>query len=811
MKIKTILLLMLFMVSLHVSADIVYHNVNPDQIILPGDTEYFIDMNGDAVNDFSIQNNVNTGAGIYNILFVCQSTGADVVGADQGGVWGVNVLSNGTNVGAGSSFSGTTAPSDAYIRTGAYTTWINQSNRFIGVKFMVGADTFYGWIRISVSGTNVVTVIDWAYNDTNGTTIAAGDIGGGGLILDANFTASAYVINAGECIDFTDISTGNPTYWEWTFAGAQTTGSLSQNPTNICYYTAGVYDVILNVQNATNTDTYTCTGCITVNAQTDLPIANFTADYVLITEGGSVNFTNTSVNGPFDEVLWAFEGGLPFNSSDENAGPISYATAGVYDVSLTVTDEDGNSDTELKLDYIKVVPLASEPPEVNFIADRTVIEPGESVNFHDLTYGNPYRWTWTFQGASTPTSEEQHPQNIQYPAEGVYTVKLVAMNNLGTDSLIRTGYIIVDDNPPCTTYPIPDFRASNRLIVSGTKVYFEDLSVNNPTNWNWYFEYGYPNYSNASNITNGIEYNYPGIFDVTLTVNNACGTNYITKNDYIYVFTGPVAQYCDTLSNIASSELITTVPVSGWGEIAGHNSQRVRMYADFYDDHSFSKIEALIVPVRTSDYASVNSYVKFYVWEGSTPYPDSILAEKKVFIKDIPDNFYSVITFNPPIEIEGPFYAGFSINYPDSDNDGISDGRFSVSVASPRNGYNAYNTLYANIGGVWYSCPQKFGFATSTDIRPVACLVDIEDIMVDLKVNIYPNPASDQVVIDMNELSFRHARIDILDITGKLIYTKEFDQSGSYTIPVDNFRAGLYFVQINADGKRITKKLSVAR
>ncbi|HQL71275.1 MAG TPA: T9SS type A sorting domain-containing protein, partial [Bacteroidales bacterium] len=260
-----------------------------------------------------------------------------------------------------------------------------------------------------------------------------------------------------------------------------------------------------------------------------------------------------------------------------------------------------------------------------------------------------------------------------------------------------------------------------------------------------------------------------------------------------------------------SSELITTVPVSGWGEIAGHNSQRVRMYADFYDDHSFSKIEALIVPVRTSDYASVNSYVKFYVWEGSTPYPDSILAEKKVFIKDIPDNFYSVITFNPPIEIEGPFYAGFSINYPDSDNDGISDDRFSVSVASPRNGYNAYNTLYANIGGVWYSCPQKFGFATSTDIRPVACLVDIEDIMVDLKVNIYPNPASDQVVIDMNELSFRHARIDILDITGKLIYTKEFDQSGSYTIPVDNFRAGLYFVQINADGKRITKKLSVAR
>lgn len=812
MKIRFLLFLLLTAQCFHVFADVVYFNVNPDAVILPQDAEYFIDMNNDGINDFSITNNVNAGANIFDIIFSNLATGCDVVSTDAGGgIFNVTVLTNGTNVGAGSSFSGQAAPSQAFLRSETYTSWSGQTNRFVGVTFTVGTNTYYGWIRISISATSVVTVVDWAYNNTNNATIAAGDVGSGGLILVANFTASSFAIDAGECIDFQDLSTGNPTFWEWTFDGAQTPGSNDQNPSGICYYTPGVYNVTLNVQNATNTDTYTCIDCITVIDQTTIPIANFVADEVVIPAGGVVNFTNLSINGPFDEFAWSFEGGLPFSSSDENPENIAYANPGIYDVQLVVTDANGNQDTELKQDYIKVIPLASEPPVVNFIANYTVIAPGESVNFRDLTYGHPYRWNWTFQGASVATSTEQHPQNIVYNNPGVYTVQLVAWNNLGIDSLMRTDYIVVSNNPPCTSPPVPDFRASNRLIVASNKVYFEDLTTNNPSNWNWYFEYGYPSYSNNSNITQGIEYNFPGIYDVTLTVNNNCGSDYITKNDYIYVFTGPVSFYCDTLRNLAPNELVTTVPVSGWGEIAGHNSQRVRTYADYFEDHSFTQIEALIVPVRTSTYGSISSYVNFYIWDGSTPYPDSVLAMKKVLIKDIPANFYSVITFNPPVEVNGPFFAGFGINYPDSNQDGISDDRFVVSVAQPRGNQVVYNSLYMQILGQWYSCLQRFGFSTSTDIRPVACLVNIEEVMTEMKIKLYPNPASDIVNLDMGELSFQRALVSIFDMTGRKLTEIEPETDGLLTLDISSYKNGLYFVQINFDGKRVTKKLSIQR
>jgi len=74
-----------------------------------------------------------------------------------------------------------------------------------------------------------------------------------------------------------------------------------------------------------------------------------------------------------------------------------------------------------------------------------------TVDFTDLSTGNPTSWSWDFGdgGAST----EENPSHI-YTDPGTYTVILTASNSCGSDSETRTGYITV--NLPNVVYVSPD-------------------------------------------------------------------------------------------------------------------------------------------------------------------------------------------------------------------------------------------------------------------------------------------------------------------------------------------------------------------
>lgn len=73
-------------------------------------------------------------------------------------------------------------------------------------------------------------------------------------VVNANFFSSDTLCKE-ECINFTDMSTGPVTSWVWTFSGAVPSSSAAENPTNICYNSAGNYDVRLIVSDGTSSDT----------------------------------------------------------------------------------------------------------------------------------------------------------------------------------------------------------------------------------------------------------------------------------------------------------------------------------------------------------------------------------------------------------------------------------------------------------------------------------------------------------------------------------------------------------------------------
>jgi len=81
------------------------------------------------------------------------------------------------------------------------------------------------------------------------------------------------------------------------------------------------------------------------------PVADFSGTPTTVTVGGSVNFTDLSSNNP-NSWAWTFAGGTPSTSSVQNPA-VTYDTEGTYQVSLTVTNNEG-SDTKTVAAYITV-------------------------------------------------------------------------------------------------------------------------------------------------------------------------------------------------------------------------------------------------------------------------------------------------------------------------------------------------------------------------------------------------------------------------------------------------------------------------
>ncbi|MEM9052641.1 MAG: PKD domain-containing protein [Bacteroidota bacterium] len=99
----------------------------------------------------------------------------------------------------------------------------------------------------------------------------------------ANFIASDTIICVGDCIDFENTSLGFQEEFLWTFSGINLV-STEENPTNICYDTAGTYDVILAVSNSL-----------------DLPSAFVKADYITVEDCLDLQVSNIEENR--DELI----------------------------------------------------------------------------------------------------------------------------------------------------------------------------------------------------------------------------------------------------------------------------------------------------------------------------------------------------------------------------------------------------------------------------------------------------------------------------------------------------------------------------
>ncbi len=100
---------------------------------------------------------------------------------------------------------------------------------------------------------------------------------------------------------------------------------------------------------------------------------------------------------------------------------------------------------------------------------------------------------------------------------------------------------------------------------------------------------------------------------------------------------------------------------------------------------------------------------------------------------------------------------------------------------------------------------------TDADFIPNPGIYEVEDLF--SSSYIYPNPASDNVNIDIRLEKSGNVSVEVLDMLGKVVYAEElgtmFPGQHKLNIGVGNFENGMYFVKVNVNKQSVTHKLLV--
>ncbi|MBA3706994.1 MAG: T9SS type A sorting domain-containing protein, partial [Bacteroidetes bacterium] len=135
------------------------------------------------------------------------------------------------------------------------------------------------------------------------------------------------------------------------------------------------------------------------------------------------------------------------NSSMASWQNISFNLPTIANMNEFMFYNSGNAASVLRVGYygrgVWELPInTSMVPAPNFTVNRQIICPNTTINFSDLSYGNPTAWQWTFQGGNPAASNIMNP-SVTYSVPGIYSVTLTVTNINGSAAVTQTAYINV--------------------------------------------------------------------------------------------------------------------------------------------------------------------------------------------------------------------------------------------------------------------------------------------------------------------------------------------------------------------------------
>lgn len=301
----------------------------------------------------------------------------------------------------------------------------------------------------------------------------------------------------------------------WDFGNGRQSNKISDTSS---FATPGLYTVKLVNTYANCTDSVTRSIYVRPN-----PTVDFNAPNVISCSAPfTVNFQDLSPGA----VSWQWNFGDGGTSTQQNPSH-QYNTEGQFNVTLTIVDNKGCTNTITKSSFVRIVKptvRVSNAPAGGCVG--FTYNPVAVVNSIDGIAS----YFWDFGDGNTSTSPS--PSNV-YAAVGNYTLKLVVVTNGGCrDSVVYTNGIRVG------TSPNTGFTASPLDVCPLDVVNFTVDPATIAQEWQWNFGDG------GTSAVQNPSHNYSdtGYFSVTLNaVNNGCEQS-VTRNLYIHV-KPPIADF----------------------------------------------------------------------------------------------------------------------------------------------------------------------------------------------------------------------------------------------------------------------------
>jgi PKD repeat protein len=405
------------------------------------------------------------------------------------------------------------------------------------------------------------------YAASDNQTITDNTTSGQAPVSDFIADSTSTVVNTD--VQFSDISSGNPTSWAWDFDNNGTIDSTEQNPI-YQYPAAGTYSVTLTVSNPYGSDTKTKTDYITVGAAPAAPDTSATpaVNAPLATSGplGDISPMSTATTNLIPNA--------PGSSTGlSRVGASSNWQACVSDDSDTSYVYRQANNNNYATDLYNLTDVAS-PPSCTiasvtvYIRARATVTPTQSSAYIDIrtggtTYSNSttpftlttsyatYSYTWftnpqtTVAWTWTDINALQAGSSLRRPA-----------GSNGPQSRVTAVWVVVDYGPTA------NFSASPTSGCAPVSVIFTDNSTNGPTSWSWSFPGGNPSTATVQGPLT-IIYSTAGTYDVTLTVSNSCGSDTKTQTGYITARPTPTVTISGNPNICGGTSTVLTANPSG--------------------------------------------------------------------------------------------------------------------------------------------------------------------------------------------------------------------------------------------------------